>query len=135
MQITIYSENDLGKLQHLENKQNILTRFMMNGCHWCEETQGDWDKAVSQATPTLSPDDAIAEIESSFIQQFKGAIHNRANFEISGFPSIVMIRKNSAVPHEARDTASILKILKKDPKRIRKTRNKKKNKKTKRVRK
>lgn len=127
MLIGIYSVDDLDKLRHLKNKKNILARFMMNGCHWCEQTQGDWNNAVSQATPTLSPDDAIAEIESSFVDHFKGAINNRAKFEINGFPSIIMIRKNSAQPHEARDTASILKILNvsKERKVKRQTRNKK----------
>ena len=110
MIIRVHTPEDLGQLQHLKNKKNILTRFVMNGCPWCVKTQPDWDRACNQASPLLTADDAIAEIESSFVDDFRNTVNN--NVRVEGFPTIMMIKGPKVITHEARDTASIVKLLK-----------------------
>jgi len=123
--IRVHSQEDLGNLQHLENKKNILVRFVMDGCPWCVKTQPDWDNACRQARPLLTANDAIAEIESSFVENFKHTI--RKDIPLEGFPTIIMIQGSKVIHHEARDTASIVKLLKrvkKSRKRTKKYKNK-----------
>ena len=110
MIITVHSQKDLDQLQHLKNKKNILARFVMDGCPWCVKTQPDWDNACNQARPLLTADDAIAEIESSFVDNFRNTINK--NIQVEGFPTIIMIKGPKVITHEARDTASIVKLLK-----------------------
>ena len=69
MIVSVKKPGDVRKLKHVANKRNILVRFVMDGCPWCETTQPDWDLMTKKAV--LTPDDAIAEIESSFIDNFK----------------------------------------------------------------
>jgi hypothetical protein len=124
----VHSPNDVNKLRHLQNKKNILVRFMMNGCPGCMYSQGDWDAACKRAT--LSPDDAILELESNFVEQFKDTMkHRTTDLDIYKFPTIMMIRGSSVSELQNRDTASILKMLK----TVKKTKQmKKKRRKTKR---
>jgi hypothetical protein len=123
--IRIHSSQDLPKLHHLKNKKKILVRFIMDGCPHCVNSQTSWDDAEKKAK--MSPDDAIAEIESSFVEDFKKTVGRNLNVE--GYPSILLIHPNGIHIHNARDTSSIIKLIKstklkskKNVKRKRKTR-------------
>jgi hypothetical protein len=116
--IKVHNPDDLVKLQHLQNKKNILVRFMMNGCPACTSSQLDWDTACRKAV--VSPDDAILELESSFLEEFKDTLPHTP-IDVNAFPTILLIRGNKATEHHNRDTSSILKLLKsiKKTKRVR----------------
>jgi len=95
--ISIHSEEDLHKLNHLARKKNILARFVMNGCPWCVKSQPEWDTFSSN----YSGDLALAEIESSFLQHFQQSMTSRkAPIRVNGFPTILLIRasKVTTVP-------------------------------------
>ncbi len=89
--ISIHSEEDLQKLNHLARKKNILARFVMNGCPWCVKSQPEWDTF----TNNYSGDLALAEIESSFLQHFQQTMAPRkAPIHIKGFPTILLIQSS-----------------------------------------
>lgn len=92
--ISIHSEDDLHQLNHLANKQNILARFVMNGCHWCEKSQPEWDSFTSRYSGNL----ALAEIESSFLQHFQQSMARRTPIHVNGFPTILLIRSSRVIP-------------------------------------
>jgi len=92
--ISIHSEDDLHQLNHLANKQNILARFVMNGCPWCEKSQPEWDSFSSRYSGNL----ALAEIESSFLQQFQQSMARRTPIHVNGFPTILLIRSSKVTP-------------------------------------
>jgi hypothetical protein len=107
----VHTPDELRQLNYLQNKKNILVRFMMNGCPGCIHSQSDWDNACKRAK--LSPDDAILELESNFVDQFKQSMRARnANIEIYKFPTIMLIRGSRVTELPNRDTASILNMLK-----------------------
>jgi len=113
MIVSVKKPGDVRKLKHVANKRNILVRFVMNGCPWCETTQPDWDRMTKRAV--LTPDDAIAEIESSFIDNFKNLIEpkRKMSLPISGFPTVIMIKANGVIKHQGdRTTSSYLNLLK-----------------------
>ena len=115
--ISIHSEKDLQKLNHLSRKKNILARFVMNGCPWCVKSQPEWDTFSTN----YSGDLALAEIESSFLQHFQQSMAPRkAPIRINGFPTILLIRASKVTP-----VPSLQKM--------KQTRNKKQKRKTKRV--
>jgi hypothetical protein len=88
--ISIHSEEDLQKLNHLVRKKNILARFVMNGCPWCVKSQPEWDTF----TNNYSGDLALAEIESSFLQHFQQTMARRATIRVKGFPTILLIQSS-----------------------------------------
>jgi hypothetical protein len=92
--ISIHREGDLHQLNHLANKKNILARFVMNGCHWCEKSQPEWDSFTSRYSGNL----ALAEIESSFLQHFQQSMVNRDPIRVNGFPTILLIRSTRVTP-------------------------------------
>ena len=106
----VHTPEEVKHLKHLQNKKNVLVRFMMNGCPGCIYSQGDWDAACERAI--LSPDDAILELESNFIDDFKHTMQSRTSIEIDKFPTILFIRGRKVTELPKRDTASILKMLK-----------------------
>ena len=111
--VSVKSPEDVIKFKRLANKKYILARFVMNGCPWCESTQPEWDNMTKKVK--LSPDDAIAEIESSFINDFKYMIEpkRKITLPISGFPTVLMIKPTSVVKHEGdRTEKSYLQLLK-----------------------
>ena len=124
--IRVHAIEDLPNLQHLKNKKKILVRFIMDGCPHCVDSQDNWDNAE----PTqMSSDDAIAEIESSFVEDFKKTIGRNVN--IDGYPSILLIHPNGIHVHTTRDTASIIKLIKgMKMKKSRKSKHKKSKRKT-----
>ena len=105
----VHTPDELHQLNYLQHKKNILVRFMMNGCPACTHSQYDWDNACNQAK--LSPDDAILELESNFVNHFKEKMQNRNPIEVYAFPTIMLIRGRTATEFPNRDTASILNLL------------------------
>jgi len=92
--ISIHSEKDLQKLNHLARKKNILARFVMNGCPWCVKSQPEWDTFSTK----YSGDLALAEIESSFLKHFQQSMAHRASIHVNGFPTILLIRASKVAP-------------------------------------
>ena len=89
---SIRSENDLSKMIHLARKKNILARFVMNGCHYCEESQPEWDSFTNK----YSGDLALAEIESSYLQHFQQMMAPRSDpIHVKGFPTILLIKDSN----------------------------------------
>jgi hypothetical protein len=112
---SILTENDLSQMVHLARKKNILARFVMNGCHYCEQSQPEWDHFTSK----YSGNAALAEIESSFLTHFQQMMAPRnINIQVNGFPTILQIK--------SRDVKRILSLQK-----LTKTKKNKKNKKKK----
>lgn len=106
----VHTPGEVRQLAHLQKKKNILVRFMMNGCPGCTYSQADWDAACKRAV--LTPDDAILELESNFVEDFQNTMRPRTNINIHKFPTILMIRGSKVTELQNRDTASILKMLK-----------------------
>jgi hypothetical protein len=122
--ISIHSEEDLHKLNHLARKKNILARFVMNGCPWCVKSQPEWDSFSSN----YSGDLALAEIESSFLQHFQQTMAPRkASIHVKGFPTILLIRASKV------KTVPFLQKLKMKNTKNTKTKKTKKRKNSKRV--
>jgi hypothetical protein len=120
---SIRSEDDLSKMIHLARKKNILARFVMNGCHYCEESQPEWDSFTNK----YSGDLALAEIESSYLQHFQQMMAPRSDpIDVKGFPTILLIKDSNVtiVP-------SLHKLKRKKRKSNKKSKKSKKNKKTK----
>ena len=89
---SIRSEDDLSKMIHLARKKNILARFVMNGCHYCEESQPEWDSFTNK----YSGDLALAEIESSYLQHFQQMMSTRSDpIDVKGFPTILLIKDSN----------------------------------------
>jgi hypothetical protein len=110
MIISVRSPEEVGKLGHLRNKKNILARFVMEGCHWCEESQPEWDSLCMQAKKHLDSDTALAEIESSFVHDFNR--NQQLNLPIRGYPTIIFIKSKKIIPQQARDAKSLIKVIK-----------------------
>ena len=120
----VHTPDEVHQLNYLQDKKNILVRFMMHGCPACMNSQHDWDSACKQAS--ISPDDAILELESNFVDHFKQAMQSRAEIEVYQFPTIMLIRGRNVSEFPNRDTASILKLLKsiKKSRRVRRRKSK-----------
>lgn len=124
----VHTPDELQQLNYLHNKKNILVRFMMNGCPACIHSQSAWDDACKKAS--ISPDDAILELESNFVEHFKQNMQSRnAYIEVYKFPTIMLIRGRKVTELPNRDTPSILNLLKS----IKKSRRRVKRRKTKRT--
>jgi hypothetical protein len=113
MYIIIRREVDLDQLDQLKDKQRILTRFVMNGCPWCTKTQPDWDNMTTTMTPQLEKHDAIAEIESQFVDTFRKFMsrHHKKYPEVRAYPSVYLMSRGVASPHQGRDSDSFIKLL------------------------
>jgi cell division septation protein DedD len=107
----VHTPEEVNKLKHLQHKKNLLVRFMMKGCPGCIYSQDDWDNACKRAV--LSPDDAMLELESNFVEHFQEMMRMRnTNVEIDKFPTILFIRGRRVTELPGRDTDSILNMLK-----------------------
>ena len=113
MYIIIRRESDLGKLDALKNMDQIFARFMMNGCTWCEKTQPDWNRMTTTMSPQLKERDAIVEVESQFVDTFRKIMEKyRKPFPpVRAYPSMYIMSRGVASPHEGRDTNSLVKVL------------------------
>jgi hypothetical protein len=116
MSLVLQHQDDLLKLPQLSEKRNILVRFKMNGCSWCVSSQPDWDSMVKEVKGQLAPQDAIAEVESEFVDHFKDFVEKTRGESmppIQGFPSVMIIHSHGISKHEGRDKDSYLKVLEK----------------------
>jgi len=116
MYVVLRNRDDLKQLPQLGERRNILVRFKMNGCSWCVSSQPDWDSMVREVRGKLSPQDAIAEVESEFVDHFKDFIHQTRGEPlppIKGFPSVIMIKSPGMEIHQGRDKDSYIKSLEK----------------------
>ena len=103
-------------LHHLGDRRNILVRLRMNNCSWCVSSQPDWDTMVKKAKPLLAPQDAIAEVESEFVDEFKDFVEKNRGEPLPpfrGYPTVIIITRRGMNLHEERDTDSYMKLLEK----------------------
>jgi hypothetical protein len=121
---SIRNEMDLHKLPLLKQKKNIMVRFVMNGCGACKQSQPMWNDATKLVS--LKADNAMAEVESQFVDHFKDSMTGRQDFDVQGFPTILIIRGKKVAEHEGRDTNSIITALKQIQKRRQTKRTKRK---------
>jgi len=115
MYIVIRSRADLAdkeKLRALMNSDRMLTRFVMNGCPWCEKTQPEWDKMTREMTPRLGERHAIAEVESDFVDHFRDlmARHHKPLPPVRRFPSVYVMSRGRYSP-SPNDSSSLIRIL------------------------
>ena len=114
MYVVLKQPSDLQQLPQLGEKRNILVRLRMNGCSWCTSSQPDWDRMVQKARPRLAPQDAIAEVESSFVDHFKDFVEQTRGQplpEFRGYPTVICITQKNMKIHDGRDTDSYMKLL------------------------
>ena len=105
----------LEDLERIANKNRMLLRFKMDGCHHCEESQDDWDKMCSQATNKLTPESTIAEIDSEFTDDFLNKMNpmdkSGEPVEVQGYPSYIVIVNGTATPHDGRKAKELMNAL------------------------
>ena len=114
MYVVLKQPSDLQQLPQLSEKRNILVRLRMNNCSWCTSSQPDWDRMVQKARPRLAPQDAIAEVESSFVDHFKDFVEQTRGQplpEFRGYPTVICMTQKNMKIHEGRDTDSYMKLL------------------------
>ena len=113
MYIIIRRRSDLSKLHHLKDKERILTRFVMNKCGWCHSSQPDWDNMTLRTKDHLDDHDALVEVESRFIDKFREfmARHRKPYPPVRSYPSVYVMNRGMASPHQGRDTESFIQTL------------------------
>lgn len=116
MYIVIRSHADLADRENrraLMNSDHMLTRFVMNGCPWCEKTQPEWDKMAREMTPRLGERHAIAEVESDFAEHFRElmAKHHKPLPPVRRFPSVYIMSRGKYTPSPGNDSTSLIRIL------------------------
>jgi hypothetical protein len=105
----IHLESDLEKLRNIQNKKNILIRFMMDGCVWCKRSQDEWEQACERAP--ISSDDAIVDLESNFINHFNQVLKPRnISVDVSAFPTLMIIKGRKIITPE-QDIDKVLKMF------------------------
>lgn len=115
MYVVVRQHGDLERLRQLKDRRNILIRFMMNGCSHCIASQPEWDGVVGYAKDKLDTRDAIAEVESNFVGQFKDFMRKERPHQlpdVHGFPTIVLMTRHGSKTHESRDKKSLIHLLK-----------------------
>jgi len=82
-----------------------VVRFVMKGCPYCQESQGDWESACSRVK--LNPGAHMAQVDSDLADRFTETFESD---EIPGFPHTVVVREGKVLPApiEGRDVDSIL---------------------------
>ena len=113
MYIVIRKPAHLRHMHALKDKERILTRFVMNGCTWCHASQPDWDTMTKRMTPQLDDHDAIVEVERQFVDRFREfmARHRKPYPHIQSYPSVYVMSRGTASPHQGRDTDSFVQVL------------------------
>lgn len=105
----------LADIKRLKTKKKILARFKMNGCHYCEETQSDWDKICRQVKNKMTPDSVIAEIESEFTDSFLNQLDLVDNTgmtpQVQGYPTYMIIVNGVATPQQGRSEIDLMRAL------------------------
>jgi hypothetical protein len=111
------SLNQFHRMAKNIKKKKILMRFVMDGCHFCTDTQKDWDSMCSTVKKRfkITPDNVISQIDSAFAQELISTHRitdiNNSPYSISGYPDYIVVVNGVAMPHEHRDTGSLLNTL------------------------
>ena len=81
-----------------------VVRMVMNGCHWCNESQPEFNKACRSAP--LKPGAFMAQLEHELLEPFQRM------FKMGDFPgyphTVVMVNGKILSPVQGRDAPSIL---------------------------
>jgi len=93
----------------------MLLRFKMDGCHYCKESQDDWDNLCEQAKPKLTPESTIAEIDSDFTDDFLNELNPMTEegtpLKVQGYPTYIVIVDGTAKTHDGRKTDELMETL------------------------
>ena len=76
-------------LSPLEGRSGLV-RTVMDGCHFCEESQDDWEKACDNMS--LNPNCFLAQIEHSLMDSFMKSRMGQTTPAIRGYPTIIIIK-------------------------------------------
>jgi hypothetical protein len=76
-------------LTHLQGRSGLV-RTVMDGCHFCEESQDDWEKACDNMS--LNPNCFLAQIEHSLMDSFMKSRMGQTTPAIRGYPTIIIIK-------------------------------------------
>jgi hypothetical protein len=118
--LTISCPNSLNKFNQMAKnikKKKILMRFVMDGCQFCTNSQQDWDSMCSTVNNRfkITPDNVISQIDSAFANELINTHQimdtNNSPYSVSGFPDYVVVVNGVAIPHEKRDTNSLIDTL------------------------
>ncbi len=97
------TSKDFDKLGHTG-----LIRFVMDGCHFCTESQPAFDQACDNMS--TNPGCFLAQLEQSNMNAFQNSRFGLSAPPIEGFPTVIMIVKNKFHKKlDARDSDSIVK--------------------------
>ena len=97
------TSNDFNKLGHTG-----LIRFVMDGCHFCTESQPAFNEACNKMS--TNPGCFLAQLEQSNMSAFQNSHFGLSTPPIDGFPTVIMVVKNKFHKKlDARDSESIVK--------------------------
>jgi hypothetical protein len=78
------------------------------------KSQPEWDAMVKDVEPRLDPRDAIAEVESQFMDEFKKLMEERGHTdipEITSFPTWVVVTQHGIKEQKGREYDDYIKAL------------------------
>ena len=99
----------------VNSAKNLFCRFRMEGCHFCVDTQADWDEMCDAAEPHLDGNTMIAEVEAAMAPMFRAKLPNGAKYGVNSFPTYSFF-KNGVFKGEAKNArkkGQLLSVLKK----------------------
>jgi hypothetical protein len=110
------SLNQFNRMNADLQRKQILMRFVMDGCHFCEESQPDWDSMISTVKKRfkITPNNVITQIDSAFsddVIRQHNITQNNIPYSVQGYPDYIVIVNGDARPHEKRDKASLISTL------------------------
>ena len=100
----------------LHNKV-IASRFKMQGCRYCVESQPLWDNMISETNQlyNMDPNTLFTEIDSqltdSFISKNQLMTTDNKPFQVQGYPTHVFIVRGTVFPHESGSHAETMKSM------------------------
>ena len=113
--LNVSCPNSLNQFNKADKRKKILMRFVMDGCHFCEESQSDWDSMITTVKNRfkINPGNVISQIDSAFAEDVVSKIKTQDNmpYSVQGYPDYVVVMNGVATPHEERDTKSLMNTL------------------------
>jgi hypothetical protein len=142
--LNVSCPNSLNQFNQFDlQRKKILMRFVMEGCHFCVDSQPEWDSMIHTVKKRfkITPNTVISQIDSAFsdeiLSKHKIRAQDQTPYSINGYPDYVVVMHGVATPHEKRDQTSLIDALLSNkmivPKQKSKRKRKQKQKRTKSV--
>jgi hypothetical protein len=116
--LNVSCPNSLNQFNQFDlQRKKILMRFVMDGCHFCVDSQPEWDSMITTVKKRfkITPNNVISQIDSAFADEIisKNKIRAQDNtpYSINGYPDYVVVINGVATPHEKRDHVSLITTL------------------------